>query len=104
MTIILQIGNSDDKLTQREWHSFTTQLLSIVRYLGGGPNNSTVHFAGCSASNAPWQNYCIVAVVNSLDDLEDRLADLARQFKQDSIALTVGETRMIAPRDGTGGS
>lgn len=93
MTVTIQIGNSDDKLTQAEWHRFCGLLQSTVQSIQG----SKVHFSNASDGHFVWQNYCIVAEMPSLDNLESQLSHLAHMFGQDSIAMTIGETKMIPP-------
>ncbi len=91
MTVVVQIGNSDDKLTQREWVQFIMDTRSLVNSL------AQIHFSGGSSPTAVWQNYCIVAEARSLNDLRSRLADLATRYRQDSIALTLGKTEFVRP-------
>jgi hypothetical protein len=89
-TIVIQIGNSDDKLTQKEWSYFVTRVSNTLDTLG-----AEVHFSGGSAAIAPWQNYCWVVGMSSADDLRRRLANMAKTYNQDSIALTIGDTEFI---------
>lgn len=101
-TITILIGNSDDKLTQREWAQFIQAVENVIVPLCDADARTQKlrqHFTGGSPSGAPWQNYCWVfeREGESWDDLHDRLADVARRFRQDSIALLIGDTRFIRP-------
>ena len=88
-TVIIQIGNSDNKLLQAEWSKFVNELRSLVKKYG------LIHFSGGSCSSDPWQNYCIVVEMCSGDDLKSRLSELAAKYYQDSIAITIGQTEFI---------
>lgn len=96
-TCTIQIGNSDDKLTQREWARFVDDTRAEVASLA-----TAVHFTGFSPSDAVWQNACIVAEIDRavIDGLTKRLAVLATHYRQDSIALTVGETEFVESSKG----
>lgn len=92
MTACVQIGNSDDKLCQKDWAEFVRVVNHYMEFLC-----QQVHFSGGSDASKPWQNYCVVGAIEkcNLKDLKNRLARLADQFQQKSIALTVAETEMI---------
>lgn len=93
-TAVVQIGNSDDKLTQAEWRDFWVETDASVRPTG------RVHFAGTSSATAPWQNAAwVVELANDEMGswLERRLADLAAKYRQNSIAMTVGHTKFVVP-------
>lgn len=92
-TIAVQIGNSDNKLTQNEWSNFHCFVGEIIM-----EHSYRMHFSGASNSTDPWQN--AAWIFEPLDDdsskLTSRLANAAHAFKQDSIALTEGITQFIA--------
>lgn len=90
-TICVQIGNSDDKLCQKTWSDFCESIRSIIGARG------QIHFSGCSEGSRPWQNLCVVAVVDEayLDNIRRLLSRTAKQFSQDSIALLCGETEFV---------
>ena len=95
MTITLQIGNSDNKLTQVEWSEFVHEVGKTLEFLCG-----PIHFHGCSHGAARWQNAAWVAEIVSpknLDDVRTDLRIIARKFRQDSIALTTGNTEFVSP-------
>lgn len=94
-TYVIQIGNSDNKLTQNQWAHFVVGVnLAICSHCGH------VHFKGGSDWDAPWQNACWVCVPISEEAANLLRSDLALEAArngQESIALTVGETEFIKP-------
>jgi hypothetical protein len=94
-TLTIQLGNSDDKLTQAEWADFVKKVEGYIR----STDYCQIHFSGSSAGNAPWQNYCLVAEVpvGAINDLSYLVAKMAGRYRQESIAFTVGETEFIRP-------
>lgn len=89
-TITVQIGNSDDKLTQEEWAHFIDSVGTVIRELGWN-----IHFSGGSLCTAPWQNYCWVCEADSGNNYRIVLSELAKEYRQNSIAVTVGETSFL---------
>lgn len=92
LTVTVQIGNSDDKLTQRQWAQFVQFTNSAINTL-----SSAVHFSGFSAANAEWQNAAWVFLIapEKEDELRKSLTRVRRSFNQDSIGYTVGNTEFI---------
>lgn len=92
-TIIIQIGNSDDKLTQKEWSAYVKKIeRAIIKHA------SEVHFSGFSVGDAPWQNAAWVFVPDPegfTKYLPERLREIRTEYRQDSIAWTEGETQFI---------
>jgi hypothetical protein len=80
----ITIGNSDDKLTQREWSRFYG--------LGGDAlrrDAIVMHGGWLSAASAPWQNACWCVELEPgqrTEQLKAKLGALAAEFGQDSIA------------------
>lgn len=92
-TYIVQIGNSDDKLKQNKWGTFCANLEKLITSYA-----KETHFWGFSPGNSKWQNACIVFTLSNNKDLgllKQDLATLAKEFKQDSIALTIGDTIFV---------
>lgn len=90
-TVVVQIGNSDNKLTQAEWSSFTTDVSLIF-----DEPNIKVHFTGYSPSSSPFQNACWVVDGDGIvEHIKHRLVPLVKRYRQDSIALTVGHTEFV---------
>jgi len=90
-TVTIQIGNSDDKLTQKEWSSFCHLTHEAIFNIA-----HKVHFRGFADGDAPWQNACWVIEVHPdyLRILFQEVGRVGRSFHQDAIAIAVGETRM----------
>ena len=91
VTIVVQIGNSDDKLTQTEWSRFCNKLRTEAGLSG------TIHFAGSPSSCASHQNYCVVVEINkgSVDFFKTIVSNLTFVFNQDSIAWLEGKVEFI---------
>lgn len=92
LTAVVQIGNSDDRLTQHRWAQFIERIDAAI-----GLWRHNTHFHGYPPGNAPWQNACWVFAINpdGVAPLRDDLARYARDFGQESIALTLGETVFV---------
>jgi hypothetical protein len=92
VTAVVQIGNSDDKLTQVEWYGFQRSTFAWVAQLA-----TQIHFNGTSPGVSMYQNACLVFEIETtkLPALRASLADIADQYRQDSIALTLGPTEFV---------
>lgn len=96
MNVYVSIGNSDDKLTQKEWSRFCADLRAIVRAY----QNET-YGTWYSACDSEWQNMCIgFRVADSIADeelnsLRNELSLLSKLYNQDSIALSTATTELI---------
>jgi hypothetical protein len=92
MTVVIQIGNSDDKLTQKEWAAYVQDVKGAI---AGWPKET--HFAGASLPFEAWQNACFVLNVEEdrLVDLKENLRYITKKWRQDSIAFTTGTTEFI---------
>jgi hypothetical protein len=95
---VITIGNSDDKLKQAEWSQFVSAVADLVMRW-----RMPIHFHGSSVGSAPWQNACWVVDIKNLDSpdhlpaLRYALAEIAKTWRQDSIALVLGDTELVAP-------
>jgi len=92
-TYILQIGNSDNKLTQKEWSEYVNKIIIVVKR-----HSDEIHFSGGSSNWEPWQNYCMIFTLISEDKLSlfiKILTDIKNEFNQDSVALTIGNTQFL---------
>ncbi len=91
-TIVVQIGNSDDKLSQKEW----AQFVEAVSYAVNG-HTQDLHFNGFSPAQERWQNAAWVAVCDEAQALAlgRELVIIRTRFRQDSVALTIGDTKMV---------
>jgi vacuolar-type H+-ATPase subunit B/Vma2 len=84
-TIYITIGNSDDKLTQREWARFCDEVFVLL-----SDTAQEVHGQWFSATDSPYQNACFCVVIETYDeeDLRAELRDLGIKFRQESIMWT----------------
>ena len=89
-TITVQIGNSDDKLTQLEWHNFVKETQAAIEKHGG-----EMHFFGSAPNWYPWQNAAFVFVTDHVNALKEELMELREKYSQESIAWTKGETEFV---------
>lgn len=91
-TITVQIGNSDDKLTQKDWSEFVVELGLAIKH-----ETSQIHFFGSSDSCAPWQNAAWVFEVEegNVGVLGRKIAYIRSKYEQDSVAWTEGKTSFI---------
>ncbi len=91
-TVVVQIGNSDNKLTQVEWSEFVAYVRDAI-----GANSINIHFDGGSKHDAPWQNACFVCEVcdEHMDELKADLKRHREAYRQDSVAVTIGDTLFV---------
>jgi hypothetical protein len=99
-TAVISIGNSDDRLKQHEWSEFVSDVHDLIVARWHFP----VYFHGLSVGSAPWQNACWILDARDLfgepagmavDILRKELSILAKKYKQDTIALLLGNTEFI---------
>jgi len=90
VTVSLQIGNSDDKLTQKEWASFVRDIKEALMV-----NEAFVHFFGAPSNYEEWQNAAWVFNVSETSDLKSEIAKIRMKYDQDSVAWLEGETEFI---------
>ena len=91
-TIIIQIDNADNKLTQVEWTEFVDAVEAAVRTHGGN-----VHFFGGSPNWTVHQNVAWVLDCDrtKADLLKEAVREVRIRFRQDAAAWTEGETLFI---------
>jgi len=92
VTATVQIGNTDDKLSQYEWSEYVRQVQSAI-----DSTCDDVHFFGGSHTWAVWQNVCWVFAITEEDAtrLKKYLTEIRIKYRQDSVALTFGETQFV---------
>lgn len=92
MTITIQIGNTDDKLTQEEWARYVEKVGQAINYKA-----ECVHFFGAPVNYAKWQNAAWVIECKEEDSryLMGSLIEIREHFRQDSVAWTEGKTLFI---------
>jgi hypothetical protein len=91
-TIVVQIGNSDNKLRQADWARFVKRVGEIVR-----AHAAKLHFFGGPENWADWQRVCWVfdGEERRISDLKTQLSEVRKEFLQDAAAVTVGETEFV---------
>lgn len=91
-TVTIQIGNTDNKLTQREWAQFCEELRTLIR-----EHSSDIFFQGGSTWDAPLQNACWVCEVDqaSIVPLKTAIKPCREKFRQDAVAFSLGETDFV---------
>jgi hypothetical protein len=90
MTVVcIQIGNTDDKLSQLEWSEYCRAIRGICEAHG------LVHFSGGSAADAAWQNYCVCVETSNADALRESVIKRRATHRQESVAWLQGETELV---------
>lgn len=98
-TILIVIGNSDDKLTQQRWADFIRDVEELITSLEAYAG-VTVHGRWHAYPGTPWQNASWLlqvdgAMLPHTEYLRDDLRILCARYEQDSIAWVTGETEFI---------
>lgn len=93
-TVYVSIGNSDDKLTQREWSQFVLDTAVVLENFA-----ASIHGSWFSGPTQPWQNACWCVefqTASSLVAARQELGVLADRFRQEAIAWAeVDNTQFI---------
>lgn len=91
-TITIQIGNSDNKLTQVEWARFVEEINMIILQ-----HRDQQHFFGGSINWMPWQNVCwvITCAEWNIDELKAALVRIRAKYSQESVAYMEGEPQFL---------
>jgi hypothetical protein len=90
-TVTIQIGNTDNKLTQQEWAEFVSQVKKVLEY-------STIHFFGGSPNWEAWQNAAWVFSCENehrLGLIKENLVNIRKNFNQESVAWSESITEFI---------
>lgn len=97
-SIALLIGNSDNKLTQREWMFFCGEIKRAIAYYIWHNNTpkgrGKIHFSAPSIGWKEWQNACWVFEIeeSEIEKLKTRITEIRKSKYQDSVAWIEGET------------
>ncbi len=88
-TYTVQTGNTDMKLNLIEWSTFVDVVHSVIY-----DHSTQIHFFGGAKDFSPYMNACWVFECDneSVGVLQEKLQVIRRQFKQNSIAWTTGQT------------
>lgn len=89
-TITIQIGNTDDKLSQEEWSDYYEAIDRAVSLLA-----LKLHFSGAPPSHARRQNACWVIDIDGEDELQAIVTRTRLKYGQESVAWTKGRTEFI---------
>lgn len=91
-TVCVQIGNTDDKLTQKEWSDFCKDVKVHCDWW-----KKEIHFCGTSEGSKPWQNMCIVFTMTKVEveAFAKALNNVRKKYNQESIAVLVGDTEFV---------
>jgi predicted NodU family carbamoyl transferase len=89
-TVTIQIGNTDNKLTQQKWAEFIEDVNTVL-------TGTEYMFQGTSAGDKPYQNACWVVVMRDYEyeTTKNLVARVGEEYDQDSIAWTEGKTEFI---------
>ena len=96
---VIAIGNSDDRLTQREWSAFWSECNDEVQYYGRLAGVQ-VHGTWLSEPTAPFQNAGWSLswpdeLLHLSRDLKNQLREILPKYRQDSLAWTTGTTELV---------
>lgn len=91
-TVVIQIGNTDNKLTQNMWAHYIVYMRGAIE-----ENAFRVHFQGGSDYDAPWQNacWCCEVLPEQIERLKEAVTACRKQFDQESAAVVFGTTEFI---------
>jgi hypothetical protein len=89
MLVCIQIGNTDDKLSQAEWSNFCHRVLALCESAG------TVHFSGGSSTDLPWQNYCVCVECEFCLELKGQIELTRKRFGQESVVWLEGNAEFV---------
>mgnify|MGYP001580517744 CR=1 FL=1 len=91
-TISLLIGNTDNRLTQKEWSKFVEDIKFSVHCCC-----NTLFFFGGPPNYSEWQNVAFVFGIkdDQIPELKARVTHDRIQYQQTSAAWVEGETEFI---------
>lgn len=90
VTCSILIGNSDNKLTQKEWSAYVKEVSWLVDMLV-----ENIYFSGGSNGDSEYQTWCIVFELKNEENFRYHLNNIRKKYKQDSIAFVKGDTEFI---------
>ncbi|SRR6266699_3968918 len=101
-TVVLQIGNSDDKLIQSEWVQFIAEVRKTIVH-DVVTHGGAIHFEGFSLADMRWQNACWVVDLPLAENdalvaahaLWQDLVYLTEFYGQESVGWLDGKTRFV---------
>jgi hypothetical protein len=93
MNVVVSIGNTDNKLTQKEWSDFVAEVNEEIER-----REVQVHFFGGSPNWTPWQNVAWILEINDVALAQRFLGEVQRiraKYRQDSAWVLVGKGEMV---------
>lgn len=96
--LIIEIGNTDNKLTQQEWSRFVNQVEFAVRQ-----TSQQIYGIFLTEPSQPYQSAAFHGVFSETGgkQLTQYLLDIASEFRQDEIAVCeVAHVHMLHPSGG----
>jgi hypothetical protein len=93
--IYITIGNSDDKLTQRDWMLFIHKVrFAVIEHC------AKLHGEWHSEPVVSWQNacWCFDIATQKVDPLKSILRELAQEYQQDAIVWAEAKVSMLLPK------
>ena len=85
--IVVSIGNTDNKLTQQEWHDFVTEVHNAISNVG------KVHFFGAPGNWEAWQNAAWIFEIEPKfpNIFMQHLRDIRKKYNQESAFFMCGD-------------
>lgn len=95
-TVTIQIGNTDNKLSQATWAEFVARM-NYVLNVGVGEESLVIHFFGAPPNYSEHQNAAwVVECANRYFlKLRENVSRTRQEYNQDSAAMTVGDTEFV---------
>lgn len=92
VSVCVLLGNSDNKLTQREWSEFVDDVRGLVASYA-----TETQFVGATDSISPYQTACIVFNMDETEvaSFENYLERIRIRYRQDSIALVIAPVAFV---------
>jgi hypothetical protein len=92
ITVTVQLGNTDNRLKQAEWHEFVLAVKYAIEQ-----SAESVHFFGAPANWDKLQNVAWVLALNNSQQqqLQLELKRIRKEFKQEAVAWTSGTTLFL---------
>ena len=91
-TMIICVGNSDNKLSQQGWYSFYSDINYIIEQY---PH--TLHFFGGPPTHLPYQNVLWMFEIREeyIEKLKKEVKEVRETFGQDSAFVMVSDGEFV---------
>lgn len=89
--ITVSIGNTDNRLSQVEWHEFVTEMDAAIGAKG------KIHFFGDSPNWMPWQNVAWIVEIKpeNVEGLLANIKDVRAKYLQDSAFVMLADGMFV---------